>query len=206
MNRTCPEVVCAIIYLHWGEPFLKHLEFKTRGWQNDRHSENFHCRVWARIKILVSSYKSDDHMSPLEGQVHHIDFHIHLSCMHQNERWVPFESTTPDFEWKTLETKSVLAAAPIFKKSWSLWTKAWLTSSLLEQILIPSKWPIIFVQTPTTTQPKETEGQTWSKASTRSEGELHRRMELVLVLLKLPLFDHACKNILIFSTYSSFCR
>ena len=174
MNRTCPEVVCAIIYLHWDEP-LKHLEFKTCGWQNDRHSENFHCRVWARIKILVSSYKSDDHMSPLEGQVHHIDcMFIHLSCMHQNERWVPFESTTPDFEWKTLETK------------------AWLTSSLLEQILIPSNWSIIFVQTPTT-QPKETGGQTWSKASTQSEGELHRRMEPVFVLLKKKKTDFLCQ-------------
>jgi hypothetical protein len=107
-----------------GRTFLKHLEFKTCGWQNDRHSEIFHCRVWARIKILVSSYKSYDHMSPLEGRVHHIDFmFIHLSCMHHNKKWVPSESTTPNFEWKTLEIKSVLAATSIFKKSWSLWTK-----------------------------------------------------------------------------------
>jgi len=43
--------------------------------------------------------------------------------------------------------------------------KAWLTSSLLEQILrndykkVPSNWPIIFVQTPTTTQPEEIGGK-----------------------------------------------
>jgi len=122
--------------------------------------------------------------------------------MHQNKRWVPYESATPNFERKTWEIKNVLLAALIFKKSWSLWTKAWLASSLLEQKLIPSNWPIIFVQTPTTTQPKETGGQTWSKASTQSEGELHRRMEPVFVLLKkkkkLLLPDHACKNFLIF--------
>ena len=101
--------------------------------------------------------------------------------MHPNKKWVPYESATPNFEQKTLEIKNVLASAPIFKKSWSLWTKAWLASSLLEQKLIPSNWPIIFVQTPTITQPKETGGQTWSKASTQSEGELLRRMEPVLV-------------------------
>jgi hypothetical protein len=104
--------------------------------------------------------------------------------MHQNKRWVPYEFATPNFEQKTWEIKNVLVAALIFKKSWSLWTKAWLASRLLEQKLIPSNWPIIFVQTPTTTQPKETGGQTWSKASTQSEGELLRRMEPVFVLLK----------------------
>ena len=112
--------------------------------------------------------------------------------MHQNEKLVPSESATPNFEQKTWEIKNVLVAALIFKKSWSLWTKAWLTSSLLEQISknisreIPSNWPDIFVQTPTTTQPKETGGQTGSKASTQSEGGLHHHcsMEPVLVLLK----------------------
>jgi len=87
----------------------------------------------------------------------------------------------PILSKKTLEIKNVLASAPIFKKSWSLWTKAWLASSLLEQTLKntfgegPSNRSAIFVQTPTT-QPKETGGQTWSKASTQFEGELHRRM------------------------------
>jgi len=114
--------------------------------------------------------------------------------MHQNERWVPSESTTPDFEWTTWEIKNMLVAALIFEKSWSLWTKAWLASSLLEQTLKnisgegPSNRSAIFVQPPTTTQPKETGGQTWSKASTQSEGELHRRMEPVLVLLKISWF------------------
>lgn len=66
--------------------------------------------------------------------------------MLQNKKWVSYESTTPNFERKTWEIKNVLVAALIFKKSWSLWTKAWLASSLLEQKLIPSNWPIIFVQ------------------------------------------------------------
>jgi hypothetical protein len=147
-------------------------------------------------------------MSPLKGQVHYIDcMFIHFfSCMHPNKKWVPYESATPNFERKTWEIKNVLVAALILEKSWSLWTKAWLASSLLEQTLKntsgegPSNRSAIFVQTPTT-QPKETGGQTWSKASTQSEGELHRRMEPVLVLLKkkrLPLLDHACKNFLIF--------
>ena len=111
--------------------------------------------------------------------------------MLQNKKWVPYESATPNFEKKTLEIKNVLASAPIFKKSWSLWTKAWLASSLLEQTLKntfgegPSNRFAIFVQTPTT-QPKEIGGQTWLKASTQSEGELHHycRMESVLVLPK----------------------
>jgi len=165
MNRTCPEVVCAIIYLHWGEPFLKHLEFKTCGWQNDRHSENFHCRVWARIKILVSSYKSDDHMSPLEGQVHHIDCMFIHFLMHAPEWKVgPLRVCNTQFWAKTWEIKNVLVVALIFKKSCSLWTKAWLASSLLEQKLIPSNWPIIFVQTPTTTQPQRNWGANMIKS------------------------------------------
>jgi len=60
--------------------------------------------------------------------------------------------------------KSVLAVTSIFKKSWSLWRQVWLASSLLEQILknnfgeVPSNRPIIFFQTPTTTQPEEIRG------------------------------------------------
>jgi len=189
--------------LHQGKPFLKHLELKTCGWHNDRHSENFHCRVWARIKILFSSFKSYDHMSPLEGRVHHIDYmFIHLSCMHQNEKWVPYESTTPDFERKAQQIKIVLVVTSTFKKSWSLRRKAWLASSLLEQKLknnsgeVPSNWSIIFVQTPTTTQPEEIGGKygqepqhntTFLKKAfvwRLTEGELHHqcRMESVLVL------------------------
>ena len=92
--------MCSVyIVLHKGKPFLKHLELKTCGWPNGRHSENFHCRVWARIKILVSSYKSYDHMSPLEGRVLHIDYmFIHLSCMYHKEKEVPRPSfATPDW-------------------------------------------------------------------------------------------------------------
>ena len=36
--------------------------------------------------------------------------------MHQNKRWVPYESATPNFERQTWEIQSVLAASPIFKK------------------------------------------------------------------------------------------
>jgi hypothetical protein len=69
---------------------------------NGHHSRNFYCRVWSRIKILISSCKSYDHMSPLEGRVHHIDYmFIHLSCMHQVESRVPQISfATPD--WKKM--------------------------------------------------------------------------------------------------------
>jgi hypothetical protein len=141
-------------------------------------------------------------MSPLKGQVHYIDcMFIHFfSCMHPNKKWVPYESATPNFERKTWEIKNVLVAALILEKSWSLWTKAWLASSLLEQTLKntsgegPSNRSAIFVQPPTTTQPKETGGQTWSKASTQSEGELHHhcRMEPVLVLPKITTSVRSC--------------
>jgi hypothetical protein len=57
--------------------FLKHLELKICGWHNGCHSGNFHYRVWARIKTLVSSYKSYDHVLPLEGRVYHIE-HTHM--------------------------------------------------------------------------------------------------------------------------------
>jgi hypothetical protein len=59
----------------------------------------------------------------------------------------------------------MLIVTSIFKKSWSLWLKAWLASSLLEQKLknnsgkVPSNWSIIFVQTPTTTRPKKIRGK-----------------------------------------------
>ena len=79
--------------------------------------------------------------------------------MHPNKKWVPYESTTPNFERKTWEIKNVLVAALIFKKSWSLWTKAWLASSLLEQKLIPSNWPIIFVQPQQQLNPKKLGGK-----------------------------------------------
>ena len=93
--------------------------------------------------------------------------HVHTFIMHAPKckvgpLWV---YDTQFWGKKTLEIKSVLAASSILKKSWSLWTKAWLTSSLLEQILknisreIPSNWPIIFVQAPTKTQPEEIGGQ-----------------------------------------------
>jgi hypothetical protein len=40
--------------------------------------------------------------------------------MHWDEKWVPYESITPDFERETQKMKSVLAITFIFKKSWSL--------------------------------------------------------------------------------------
>jgi len=103
-------------------------------------------------------------LSPLEGWVHHIDYmFIHLSCMYRDEKWVPYESTTILNE-KTRKMKRVLTITSIFK-SWSFWRQVWLASSLLEQILknysreVPSNRPIIFVQTPTMTQPEEIRGK-----------------------------------------------
>jgi hypothetical protein len=60
-------------------------------------------------------------MSPLEGQVYHINYmFIHLTYIPQIEIYVPKKSTTPDFEQKIWKMKSVLNVMPIFKKSWSL--------------------------------------------------------------------------------------
>ena len=60
--------------------------------------------------------------------------------------------------------KRVLTIMSIFK-SRSFWRQVWLASSLLEQIMknnsrkVSSDWSIIFVQTPTMTQPEEIEGK-----------------------------------------------
>jgi len=98
----------------------------------------------------------------------------------------------------------VLTVTLIFKKSWSLWRQALLASRLLEQILgnnsgeVHSNWPIIFVQTPTTTHPEDIGGKHGRKPQQQSiistkafvgrltEGELHHscRMEHVLILSK----------------------
>jgi hypothetical protein len=59
----------------------------------------------------------------------------------------------------------MLIVASIFKKSWSLCTKAWLAFGLLEQILrnnygeVLSNRTIIFVRNPTMTQPEEIRGK-----------------------------------------------
>ena len=110
----------------------------------------------------------------------------------------------PTLNEKTRKMKSVLVVTSIFKKSWSFWRHVWLASSLLEQKLknnsrkVPSNWPIIFLQNPTTTLPKEIGGKRRSRALTQScisakalvgrltEGELHYRciMEPILVLQK----------------------
>ena len=102
-------------YLHQGKPFFKHLELKTCGWHNGRHSENFHCRVWARITILVSSYKSYDYMSPLEGQVHHIGTcsYIYHACT-GIKSWFPHPRSTI-LDWEKLENKEWA----LIRGSWS---------------------------------------------------------------------------------------
>jgi hypothetical protein len=83
-----------------------HLQFNLKF----RLNKNFHCRVWAKITILASSYKSYDHMSPLEGRVHHIDYMlIHLSCMHRDESRFPHpRSIILDWEkWENKEWGSI---------------------------------------------------------------------------------------------------
>ena len=124
-------------YFHKGKLFLKHLELKTCGWHNGRHSENFHCRVWAKITILVPSYKSYDHIVTPWRASSSYRLHVHTFVMHAPEWKVgPLRVTTPDFEWKkTQKMKSVLVVISIFKKSCSCWRQVWLASSLLEQIL-----------------------------------------------------------------------
>jgi len=69
-------------YLHQSKPFLKHLELKTCGCHNGRHSENFHCRVWAKITILVPSYKSYDHIVTPRRVSSSYRLHVHTFIMH----------------------------------------------------------------------------------------------------------------------------
>ena len=78
-------IVCAIIYSYRGEPFLKHLELKICGWHIGRHSKNFHCRVWAKITILVPSYKSYDHVVTPRRASSSYRFHVHTFVMHALE-------------------------------------------------------------------------------------------------------------------------
>jgi len=66
---------------------------------------------------------------------------------------------------KTRKMKSVLVVTSIFKKSWSLWRKTWLASSLLEQNLeitlgkfLPTNQSSLF-KPPITTQPEEIGGK-----------------------------------------------
>jgi len=127
------------LYLHQGKPFLKHLELKTCGWHNGRHLENFHYRVWARITILVSSYKSYDHMSPLEGRVHHIDYMlIHLSCMHRDEKLVPslevyYTGLKKDGKWRKSLARDRLSKGNWELQMWSSYTRSAWTSAELQE-------------------------------------------------------------------------
>ena len=105
-----------IIVLHLSKPFLKHLEFRTYKGYNGHHSRNFYCRVWSRIKILVSSCKSYDHMSPFEGQVHHLDYmsYIYHACTGMKNRFPHPRSTTLD--WKRWEMKKGVREGLIVKR------------------------------------------------------------------------------------------
>ena len=69
-------------YLHQGKPFLKHLEFKTCGWHIGRHSKKFYCRVWAKITILIPSYKSYDHIVTPRMTSSSYRLHVHTFIMH----------------------------------------------------------------------------------------------------------------------------
>jgi len=73
------------LYLHQGKPFLKHLELKTCGWHKDRHSENFHCKVWAIIKILVSSCKELRSYVTLRRASSSYRLHVHTFNIHTSD-------------------------------------------------------------------------------------------------------------------------
>ena len=133
--------------------------------------------------------------------------------MLQNKRWVPYESATLNFEQKkTLEIKNVLASAPIFKKSWSLWTKAWLASSLLEQTL---KKPLVKVF-PTGLlflfslqqwlNPKKLGGKHDQKPQHNPKGNCTAEWSQFLFWKSYPCLIMPAKISWFFSTYSSFCR
>ena len=115
------------------KPFLKYLEFRTNGGYNCHHSRNFYCRVWSRIKILVSSCKSYDHMSPLEGQVHHLDYmsYIYHACTGMKNRFPHPRSTILD--WKRRIIKKGVRVRLIVKRKWRSSKVQWLDAHLLEQ-------------------------------------------------------------------------
>jgi hypothetical protein len=144
-------------------------------------------------------------------------FHVHTFC-HACTRMTSRSSPRlqhPILSKKTLEIKNVLASAPIFKKSWSLWTKARLASSLLEQTLKntfgegPSNRSAIFVK-PQRLNPKKLGGKHGQKPQHNPKGNYTAEWRAsscpAQKKKKLPLLDHTCKNFLFLSTYSSFCR
>ena len=104
---------------------------------------------------------------------------------------------------------------PFSRRVGSLWRQVWLASSLLEQILKNNSGECSFQSTyhlcsnSNNVSARRNWGQTWSRVSTQSEGELHHhcRMESVLVL---PKNNYLCsimpaKLLFFVSTYSSFC-
>jgi hypothetical protein len=147
-----------IFVLHLSKPFLKYLELRTYRGYNGHHSRNFYCRVWARIKILVSSYKSYDHMSPLEGPVHHIDdmSYIYYACAGMkidppNKLWYPWLKKK-DGKWRKGSDRGSLS-----KENWSItgeiarlrsaWTRVehqmekWMSAqSSVRTLLVHSYW------------------------------------------------------------------
>ena len=73
-------------YLHQGKPFLKHLELKTCGWHNDRHAENFHCRVWGKNQdscFIMQELRS--YVTPRRASSSY-RLHVHTFIMHA-PRW-----------------------------------------------------------------------------------------------------------------------
>jgi hypothetical protein len=94
-------------YLHQSKPFLKHLEIKTCGWHNDRHSENCHCRVWARIKILVSSIIQElwPYVTPRRASSSY-RLYVHTFFMHVPGRKIgSLHPRSPTLDWEKLENE-----------------------------------------------------------------------------------------------------
>ena len=118
---------------------------------------------------------------------------------------------------KTLEIQSVLAASPIFKKvgvSKQKLDSLLAYSSKYQKISLGKFLPIDLSSLfkPQQLNLKKLGGKHGQKPQHNPKGNCtaERRASSCPAQKeknrRLPLLDHACKNFLIFSTYSSFCR
>ena len=127
-------------YLYKGKPFLKYLELKTCG------------TMIVTLKMFIVEFGQESR------------FLFYHACTEMKNR-SPTSLQHPTLSKKHGRRRVCSRVMSIFKKSWSFWRQVWVASSLLKQILrnnskeVPSNWPIIFVQTLTTTQPKEIKGK-----------------------------------------------
>ena len=135
-------MLCKYLFCIWANPSWSILNSRLTRDIMVITQEIFYCRVWVRIKILVLSYKRYNHMSALEGQVHHLNYMscIYHACTGMKNRFPHPRSTILD--WKRSGDhcqKKGVRARLIVKRKWRSSKVKWLDTHLLEQVLSSKK-------------------------------------------------------------------